>query len=80
VKDVQLPEMNTLAYEYETELMWCDIGGANNSTLFASAWLNWARDKKRQVTFNNRCGIAGDFATPEYAQPIFSSHRELRAY
>ncbi|KAH8878752.1 glycoside hydrolase [Thozetella sp. PMI_491] len=66
VMDLQLPEMNTLAYEYETEIMWCDIGGANNSTLFASAWLNWARDKNRQVTFNDRCGIPGDFSTPEY--------------
>ncbi|KAI6529597.1 hypothetical protein MCOR10_003667 [Pyricularia oryzae] len=68
VVDLQLPQMNTIAYDdrYETELMWCDIGNANNSTLFASAWINWARDRGRQVTFNDRCGIPGDFATPEY--------------
>jgi len=66
VVDLQLPEMEMLAYDYETELLWCDIGGANNSTIFASAWLNWARTQGRQVTFNNRCGIRGDFATPEY--------------
>ena len=65
VIDLQLPEMEMLAYDYETEIMWCDIGGANNSTIFASAWLNWARTQGRQVTFNNRCGISGDFSTPE---------------
>ncbi|CBX99860.1 hypothetical protein LEMA_P074490.1 [Plenodomus lingam JN3] len=66
VKDLQLPQMRVLAYEYETELLWCDIGGANNMTIFAAEWLNWARDQGRQVTFNNRCGLPGDFNTPEY--------------
>lgn len=65
ITDIQLPQMKQLAYQYETELMWCDIGGANNMTIFASEWLNWARDQGRQVTFNNRCGIGGDFDTPE---------------
>lgn len=27
VKDIQLPQMNELAYNYDTEIMWCDIGG-----------------------------------------------------
>ncbi|KAL5328045.1 hypothetical protein ACEPPN_005752 [Leptodophora sp. 'Broadleaf-Isolate-01'] len=67
IQDIQLPQQNVLAYDYETEIMWCDIAGsANNATIFASAWLNWARDQGRQVTFNSRCGIAGDFDTPEY--------------
>lgn len=65
ITDIQLPQMNELAYQYDTEIMWCDIGGANNATTFASNWLNWARTKGRQVTFNNRCGIPGDFNTPE---------------
>ena len=65
VLDLQLPEMNQLAYDYETEIMWCDIGGANNATIFASQWINWARKQGRQVAFNNRCGISGDFDTPE---------------
>ena len=48
--------------------MWCDIAGsANNATIFASKWINWARDQGRQVTFNSRCGLAGDFDTPEYS-------------
>ncbi|KIM96697.1 glycoside hydrolase family 29 protein [Oidiodendron maius Zn] len=67
IQDIQLPQQKVLAYDYETEIMWCDIAGsANNATIFASAWLNWARDQGRQVTFNSRCGIAGDFDTPEY--------------
>lgn len=65
VTDIQLPQMEELAYTYETEIMWCDIGGANNMTIFASAWLNWARQQGRQVTFNSRCGMQGDFDTPE---------------
>ena len=67
VLDIQLPQQNILAYDYETEIMWCDIGGANNATIFASDWLNWAREQGRQVTFNSRCGLPGDFDTPEYA-------------
>ncbi|KAH8586544.1 alpha-L-fucosidase-domain-containing protein [Bisporella sp. PMI_857] len=68
IQDIQLPQQNVLAYEYDTEIMWCDIAGsANNATIFASAWINWARDRGRQVTFNNRCGIAADFDTPEYS-------------
>ncbi|XP_014550288.1 glycoside hydrolase family 29 protein [Bipolaris victoriae FI3] len=77
VTDLQLPQMETLAYDsrYETEIMWCDIGGANNATIMLSRWLNWARDQGRQVTYNNRCGYGstdhgdasgGDFTTPEY--------------
>lgn len=65
VTGIQRPQMDILSYDYETELMWCDIGGPNNSTLWASEWINWARDQGRQVTLNNRCGIPGDFETPE---------------
>ncbi|CAI6328049.1 unnamed protein product [Periconia digitata] len=77
VTGLQLPQMETLAYDdrYDTEIMWCDIGGANNATIMLSKWLNWARDQGRQVTYNNRCGYGstdhtdasgGDFTTPEY--------------
>lgn len=66
IQDIQLSQQNVLAYNYDTEIMWCDIAGsANNATIFASEWINWARDQGRQVTFNSRCGIAGDFDTPE---------------
>ncbi|KAF5553745.1 glycoside hydrolase subgroup catalytic core [Fusarium phyllophilum] len=67
VTDIQLPQMRELAYNYNTELMWCDIGGPNNSTIFMSEWLNRARTQGRQVSFNSRCGLNGDFSTPEYS-------------
>ncbi|KAF4500728.1 alpha-L-fucosidase [Fusarium agapanthi] len=66
VKDIQLPQMKELAYNYNTEIMWCDIGCPNNSTIFVSEWLNWTRTQGRQITFNSRCGLNGDFSTPEY--------------
>lgn len=81
IQDIQLPQQKVLAYDYETEIMWCDIAGsANNATIFASAWLNWARDQGRQVTFNSRCGIAGDFDTPEYAHFLPSASMILKPY
>ncbi|EJD50465.1 glycoside hydrolase [Auricularia subglabra TFB-10046 SS5] len=67
VTDIQKPQMDVLAYNYDTEIMWCDIGGPNNSTLMVAPWLNWATKQGRQVAFNNRCGIQGDFDTPEYS-------------
>ncbi|TKA74783.1 hypothetical protein B0A49_05638 [Cryomyces minteri] len=60
-------EMNTLA-EMGTEVMWCDIGGPNLTAEFASAWFNTAADQSRQVVMDNRCGLPGDFDTPEYAR------------
>lgn len=66
VKDIQLPQMRTLANEYGIDIMWCDITTkGNNATIFTSEWMNSARMSKRQVTFNDRCGIPGDFSTPE---------------
>ncbi len=59
--------MNTLA-DMGTEIMWCDIGGPNRTTEFASAWFNKAAEQNRQVVMNARCGLPGDFDTPEYAR------------
>lgn len=67
VNEVQVPQMDVLAYDYETDLMWCDIGGPNNSTYMLSKWLNWAKQNGRQVSFNSRCGLQGDYDTPEYS-------------
>ena len=68
VADFQLPSMNILGSDYDTDIMWCDIGGANMAPQFAAPWINAARQQNRQVTINNRCGgIEGDFQTPEYA-------------
>ncbi|KUJ24113.1 glycoside hydrolase [Mollisia scopiformis] len=67
VPDVILPEMNALA-DMGTEIMWCDIGGPNLTAEFASAWFNKAAESGRQVVMDNRCGLPGDFDTPEYAR------------
>jgi alpha-L-fucosidase len=80
LKDIQLPQMNILANKYDTEIMWCDIGGPSLSPQFASNWLNSAYAKNKQVTLNSRCGgISGDFATPEYKSVTNMSARHWEA-
>lgn len=66
--DLQLPQMETLAYKYGSDIMWCDCGTANKTAEFASNWWNWARGQDKQVVMNSRCGVAqaADFETPEY--------------
>jgi alpha-L-fucosidase len=67
VSDLILPEMNILA-DMGTEIMWCDIGGPNLTAEFAAAYFNNAAQQGKQVLLNNRCGLPGDFDTPEYAR------------
>lgn len=67
VADLVLPEMRALA-AMDTEILWCDIGGPNLTTQFASEYFNNAAKQGRQVLTNNRCGTPGDFDTPEYAR------------
>jgi alpha-L-fucosidase len=69
IADVMVPQMNTLAYNYSSDIMWCDAGAANGTAAFAAQWWNWARENGRDVTINSRCGTAevNDFDTPEYA-------------
>ncbi|KAL1311382.1 hypothetical protein AAFC00_001550 [Neodothiora populina] len=73
ISDLMVPQMEILAYNYSTDIMWCDCGAANGTAAFASSWWNHARATNRQVTINSRCGIpeAADFDTPEYT--TFSS-------
>ena len=59
--------MQTLA-DMGTEIMWCDIGGPNMTTEFAMQYFNDAAARGKQVLLNNRCGLPGDFDTPEYAR------------
>ena len=66
VSDVILPEMLTLA-DMGTEIMWCDIGGPNLTAEFAVKYFDQAARAGKQVLLNNRCGLPGDFDTPEYA-------------
>jgi alpha-L-fucosidase len=69
ITDVMTPQMEILAYEYETEMLWCDAGASNGTAAFAERWWNWARAHNRDVAINSRCGTAlvNDFDTPEYA-------------
>ncbi|THX80725.1 putative alpha-L-fucosidase [Aureobasidium pullulans] len=69
IADVMVPQMEILAYNYSTDIMWCDCGAANGTADFAADWWNKARAQDRQVTMNSRCGLAhtADFDTPEYA-------------
>ncbi|KAI7521400.1 glycoside hydrolase, partial [Hortaea werneckii] len=66
VSDLILPEMLTLA-DMGTEIMWCDIGGPNLTADFAAEFYNAAAQRGKQVLMDNRCGLPGDFDTPEYA-------------
>ncbi|KAL5115652.1 hypothetical protein ACEQ8H_006451 [Pleosporales sp. CAS-2024a] len=69
IADVMTPQMEILAYEYETDILWCDAGASNATAAFAERWWNWARAHNRDVAINSRCGTAlvNDFDTPEYA-------------
>ncbi|RAK78900.1 alpha-L-fucosidase [Aspergillus fijiensis CBS 313.89] len=69
IDSLLLPQMQTLAHTYGTDIMWCDCGAANATPVFAAGFFNQAK----QVAINSRCGIpqAADFDTPEYA--TFSS-------
>lgn len=73
IDDLMVPQQEILAYDYETDIMWCDCGAANGSATFASEWFNKAAAAGRAVTMNSRCGISqgSDFDTPEYT--TFSS-------
>ncbi|CAG8949483.1 hypothetical protein HYFRA_00007713 [Hymenoscyphus fraxineus] len=77
IDDLMVPQMEMLAYNYETDIMWCDCGGANGTGPFAAEWFNNAASSGRQVAINNRCGLAvSDFDTPEYS--TFSSISERK--
>ncbi|WBB60554.1 alpha-L-fucosidase [Streptomyces sp. WMMC500] len=69
VRDYQAPQMLELIHEYGPEIMWCDIGGVNDSHRVLAEFFNHAKNRPRpiEVTVNNRSGIGPhDFTTPEY--------------
>lgn len=77
ITDLMVPQMEQLAYNYETDIMWCDCGASNGTAEWAAKWYNYAASQGRQVTMNSRCGIAqSDFDTPEYT--TFSSVSERK--
>ncbi|KAF2730703.1 glycoside hydrolase [Polyplosphaeria fusca] len=67
ISDLVLPSMHTLA-SMGVEIMWCDIGGPNLTASFASTWYNRLAASNKQALMNARCGLPGDFDTPEYAR------------
>ncbi|MEV8523797.1 alpha-L-fucosidase [Streptomyces sp. NPDC052000] len=70
IKDLQAPQMLELVEGYDPEILWCDIGGANDSHRVLAEYFNHAKNRPRpvEVTVNNRSGIGPhDFTTPEYA-------------
>ena len=71
ITDLQFPQMLSLAQDYDTEIMWCDIGGMNMTLDFAAAFYNHAWENGYQVTMNDRCGNVPDYSTPEYT--VFGS-------
>ena len=69
VTQYQAPQMLELIHGYDPELIWCDIGGANDSLHVLAEYFNHAKNRRRpiDVTVNDRSGIAfHDFTTPEY--------------
>ncbi|KAK8069400.1 hypothetical protein PG994_006016 [Apiospora phragmitis] len=78
VADLIVPEMDILSTDprYEVEIMWCDIGGPNATAEFAARWYNHAAAAGRQVSMNARCGLPGDFDTPEYASYSAAQRRK----
>jgi len=65
--DVQGPQMRMLMEDYGTEILWCDIGGANWTSQLAGTWFNNAYEQGRSVVLNDRCGVISyDYSTPEY--------------
>ncbi|MFD6341284.1 alpha-L-fucosidase [Streptomyces sp. NPDC060131] len=69
IKDLQAPQMLELIEEYDPEILWCDIGGENDSHRVLAEYFNHAKNRARpiEVTVNNRSGIGPhDFTTPEY--------------
>jgi alpha-L-fucosidase len=67
VNELQVPQALEIIRNYKPDIMWCDIGGINNSTVWQEEFLNEARKQGRQVAINDRCGNSvSDFQTVEY--------------
>ncbi|KAL1728215.1 glycoside hydrolase superfamily [Schizophyllum commune] len=48
LQDIMKPQIEALFYQYETDILWCDVGGPT--------WFNRAKQEGRQVVANARCG------------------------
>ncbi|CAK7210330.1 hypothetical protein SCUCBS95973_000742 [Sporothrix curviconia] len=71
VRDLQIPQMETLAYTYETDILWCDCGPATNATArFAAAWWNRSLRGSNATTANGSASIT---APRSRYQPVVNS-------
>ncbi|MFB8265904.1 alpha-L-fucosidase [Streptomyces sp. NPDC055955] len=69
VKGFQAPQMLELIHDYDPQLLWCDIGGVNDSHHVLAEFFNHGKNRPKpyEVAVNNRSGIGfHDFTTPEY--------------
>jgi alpha-L-fucosidase len=69
VKDYQTKQVLELVEGYDPDLIWYDIGGANDTRDVLTEYFNRAKHRPhpKDVTVDNRGGIpAHDFTTPEY--------------
>ncbi|MER7176834.1 alpha-L-fucosidase [Streptomyces mesophilus] len=69
VKEYQAPQMLELIHGYDPQVLWCDIGGVNDSHNVIAEYFNHAKNRPQpyEVAVNNRSGIPfHDFTTPEY--------------
>ncbi|MEZ0089779.1 alpha-L-fucosidase [Streptacidiphilus sp. EB129] len=69
VKDYQTKQVLELVEGYDPDIIWYDIGGANDTRDVLAEYFNRAKNRPRpkDVTVDNRGGIpAHDFTTPEY--------------
>jgi alpha-L-fucosidase len=69
VHDYQAPQLREIVRQYDPDVIWCDIGGANESRSVMAEYFNRAKNRQhpKDVTVDDRCGIpTHDFTTPEY--------------
>ncbi|MEU6321099.1 alpha-L-fucosidase [Streptomyces sp. NPDC047009] len=69
VEDYQARQMLELIHGYDPAVLWCDIGGANDSLTVLAEFFNHGKNRPKpyEVAVNDRSGIAfHDFTTPEY--------------
>ncbi|SMD08801.1 alpha-L-fucosidase [Kibdelosporangium aridum] len=69
VHDYQAPQMREIVHQYDPDVIWCDIGGANDSRTVLADYFNRAKNRPnpKDVTVDDRCGIpTHDYTTPEY--------------
>ena len=78
-----IPDITELVDRYHPSILWCDIGG--DPTYFQSQRLidhfkdDGALTHPEGVVVNNRCGLPGDYDTPEYQPTPASPPRYFEA-